>query len=80
MLCSHTAKLRSVSHLFSPKLRLLYECNPIAFLIEQAGGLATTGTQRILDVQPEALHQRVPFVVGSPDDVNEYLSFVKKYQ
>ncbi|XP_059911142.1 fructose-1,6-bisphosphatase isozyme 2 [Gadus macrocephalus] len=59
------------------KLRLLYECNPIAFLIEQAGGLATTGTQRILDVQPESLHQRVPFVVGSPDDVAEYLSFVK---
>ncbi|RVE67741.1 hypothetical protein OJAV_G00084620 [Oryzias javanicus] len=61
------------------KLRLLYECNPIAFLIEQAGGLATTGTQRILDVQPETLHQRVPFVVGSPDDVNEYLSFVQKF-
>uniref|UniRef100_A0A3B5LZI5 Fructose-1,6-bisphosphatase 1 n=1 Tax=Xiphophorus couchianus TaxID=32473 RepID=A0A3B5LZI5_9TELE len=61
------------------KLRLLYECNPIAFLMEQAGGLATTGTQRILDVQPETLHQRVPFVVGSPDDVNEYLSFVKKF-
>ncbi|XP_030000116.1 fructose-1,6-bisphosphatase isozyme 2-like [Sphaeramia orbicularis] len=61
------------------KLRLLYECNPIAFLIEQAGGMATTGTQRVLDVQPEALHQRVPFVVGSPDDVNEYLSFVQKY-
>lgn len=61
------------------KLRLLYECNPIAFLIEQAGGLATTGTQRILDVQPEALHQRVPFVTGSSDDVNEYLSFVKKF-
>ncbi|CAL8297621.1 unnamed protein product [Gadus morhua 'NCC'] len=59
------------------KLRLLYECNPIAFLIEQAGGLATTGTQRILDVQPESLHQRVPFVVGSPADVAEYLSFVK---
>jgi len=62
------------------KLRLLYECNPIAFLIEQAGGMATTGTQRILDVQPEALHQRVPFVVGSTEDVNEYLSFVKKHQ
>uniref|UniRef100_A0A3B4YR68 Fructose-1,6-bisphosphatase isozyme 2 n=1 Tax=Seriola lalandi dorsalis TaxID=1841481 RepID=A0A3B4YR68_SERLL len=62
------------------KLRLLYECNPIAFLIEQAGGLATTGTQRILEVQPEGLHQRVPFVVGSTDDVNEYLSFVKKFQ
>ncbi|XP_049619325.1 fructose-1,6-bisphosphatase isozyme 2 isoform X1 [Syngnathus scovelli] len=62
------------------KLRLLYECNPIAFLVEQAGGVATTGTQRVLDVQPRALHQRVPFVVGSPDDVNEYLTFVNKYQ
>ncbi|XP_061673182.1 fructose-1,6-bisphosphatase isozyme 2 [Syngnathoides biaculeatus] len=62
------------------KLRLLYECNPIAFLVEQAGGLATTGTQRVLDVRPRALHQRVPFVVGSPDDVNEYLAFVHKYQ
>uniref|UniRef100_A0A672JI32 Fructose-1,6-bisphosphatase 1 n=1 Tax=Salarias fasciatus TaxID=181472 RepID=A0A672JI32_SALFA len=61
------------------KLRLLYECNPIAFLIEQAGGVATTGAQRVLDVQPEALHQRVPFVVGSADDVNEYLAFVKKF-
>ncbi|XP_076125907.1 fructose-1,6-bisphosphatase isozyme 2 [Alosa pseudoharengus] len=62
------------------KLRLLYECNPIAFLIEQAGGMATTGTQRILDVQPEALHQRVPFIVGSPDDVEEFLAIVKKHQ
>lgn len=61
------------------QLRLLYECNPIAFLIEQAGGMATTGTQRILDVQPESLHQRVPFVVGSPDDVTEYLTFVQKF-
>uniref|UniRef100_W5KYA1 Fructose-1,6-bisphosphatase 1 n=1 Tax=Astyanax mexicanus TaxID=7994 RepID=W5KYA1_ASTMX len=62
------------------KLRLLYECNPIAFLIEQAGGLATTGTQRVLDVKPEALHQRVPFVVGSSEDVEEYMAFVKKHQ
>ncbi|XP_023676415.1 fructose-1,6-bisphosphatase isozyme 2 [Paramormyrops kingsleyae] len=62
------------------KLRLLYECNPIAFIIEQAGGVATTGTQRVLAVKPEALHQRVPFVAGSPDDVEEYLSFVKKHQ
>ncbi|XP_061116054.1 fructose-1,6-bisphosphatase isozyme 2 [Conger conger] len=62
------------------KLRLLYECNPIAYVIEQAGGLATTGTQRILDVQPETIHQRVPFFVGSTEDVEEYLSFVKKHQ
>ncbi|XP_016331956.1 fructose-1,6-bisphosphatase isozyme 2-like isoform X1 [Sinocyclocheilus anshuiensis] len=62
------------------KLRLLYECNPIAFLIEQAGGIATSGTQRVLDVIPDSLHQRLPFVVGSPDDVEEYLSFVKKHK
>lgn len=48
--------------------------------MEQAGGIATTGTQRVLDVKPEAVHQRVPFIVGSLDDVEEYLSFVKKYQ
>ncbi|KAG9355149.1 hypothetical protein JZ751_001862 [Albula glossodonta] len=69
-----------LKHKKFPELRLLYECNPIAFLIEQAGGMATTGKQRVLDVQPEAIHQRVPFVVGSPDDVEEYLSFVKKHQ
>lgn len=47
------------------KLRLLYECNPLAMIAEQAGGLATAGTQRVLDIQPERLHQRVPFFVGS---------------
>ncbi|XP_063051634.1 fructose-1,6-bisphosphatase isozyme 2-like isoform X2 [Engraulis encrasicolus] len=62
------------------KLRLLYECNPIAFIIEQAGGKATTGHERILDVQPETIHQRVPFIVGSPDDVDEFLACVKKHQ
>jgi fructose-1,6-bisphosphatase I len=49
----------------SGKLRLLYECNPIAFLAEQAGGKASDGFRRILDIKPEALHQRVPFFVGS---------------
>ncbi|XP_028661380.1 fructose-1,6-bisphosphatase isozyme 2 [Erpetoichthys calabaricus] len=62
------------------KLRLLYECNPIAFLVEQAGGMATTGTQCVLDVKPESIHQRVPLVLGSKDDVEEYLSFVQKHQ
>ncbi|ETE62886.1 Fructose-1,6-bisphosphatase isozyme 2, partial [Ophiophagus hannah] len=62
------------------KLRLLYECNPIAFIIEQAGGIATTGTEAVLDVKPESIHQRVPFVVGSPEDVQEYLAFVQKHQ
>jgi fructose-1,6-bisphosphatase I len=47
------------------KLRLLYECNPLAMIAEQAGGLATAGTQRVLDIKPERLHQRVPFFVGS---------------
>ena len=60
----------------SGKLRLLYEANPMAFLMEQAGGRATTGTQRILEVEPKNIHQRVPVFIGSPDDVadleNEY--------
>ncbi|XP_020382823.1 fructose-1,6-bisphosphatase isozyme 2-like isoform X1 [Rhincodon typus] len=62
------------------KLRLLYECNPMAFIMEQAGGKATTGTQLVLDVKPESLHQRVPLIMGSPDDVDEFLSFVKKHE
>lgn len=53
------------------KLRLMYECNPMAFIMEQAGGKATTGTQRILEVCPEQLHQRVPFFVGSENMVNK---------
>jgi fructose-1,6-bisphosphatase I len=52
------------------KLRLLYECNPMAFLIEQAGGKATNGDIRIMDIQPTELHQRTPLVVGSEDMVN----------
>ena len=51
------------------KLRLLYECNPLAFIVEQAGGSAIDGKQRILDVQPSELHQRSPYYVGSKADV-----------
>jgi fructose-1,6-bisphosphatase I len=51
------------------KLRLLYECNPLAFIAEQAGGAATDGRQRILDVKPTELHQRSPYFVGSKADV-----------
>ncbi len=51
------------------KLRLLYECNPLAFICEQAGGAATNGKQRLLDVQPTELHQRVPVFIGSREDV-----------
>lgn len=62
------------------KLRLLYEGNPMAFIIEQAGGIATTGTEAVLDVKPEGIHQRVPLILGSPDDVHEYLACVQKHQ
>ncbi len=51
------------------KLRLLYEANPIGMLIEQAGGLAITGRDRILEIQPTELHQRVPFIFGSREEV-----------
>ncbi|TFW28540.1 class 1 fructose-bisphosphatase [Duganella callida] len=51
------------------KLRLMYEANPMAFIVEQAGGAATDGKQRILDIQPEKLHQRVPVFLGSRDEV-----------
>jgi len=51
------------------KLRLLYEANPIAFLAEQAGGLAVDGTQNILDIQPTDLHQRTPLLVGSREEI-----------
>ena len=59
------------------KLRLMYECNPMAFIIEQAGGRATTGRRRILDLQPEALHQRVPLFIGSEDDVTTAETFLR---
>lgn len=55
------------------KLRLLYECNPMAFLVEQAGGKATSGSQRILDIQPMEFHQRTPIIIGSIDMVDEVL-------
>jgi fructose-1,6-bisphosphatase I len=53
------------------RLRLLYECNPLAFVIEQAGGLATDGTQRILDIKPTELHQRCGFIIGSKQMVEK---------
>ena len=55
------------------KLRLMYEGNPMAFLVEQAGGKATTdGRQAILDVQPEHLHQRIPVALGSANEIDVY--------
>jgi fructose-1,6-bisphosphatase I len=54
------------------KLRLLYEANPIAFIAEQAGGMAIDGERRILDIQPESIHQRTPVVIGSKAEVEEF--------
>ena len=59
------------------RLRLLYECNPLAFLAEQAGGLASTGKTRIMDIVPTTLHQRVPYFVGSKLMVEKAMSFLK---
>jgi fructose-1,6-bisphosphatase I len=60
------------------KLRLLYEAAPMAFIIEQAGGEATTGTERIMDCIPNSIHQRVPVILGSKDDVNEIKAMYAK--
>ncbi|PPR06655.1 hypothetical protein CVT26_001197 [Gymnopilus dilepis] len=61
----------------SGKLRLLYEAFPMAFLTEQAGGIATTGTKRILDIVPTSIHERCPVFLGSRDDVLDLLKFYK---
>ena len=60
------------------KLRLLYEAAPLAMVVEQAGGAASTGSERILDIQPTSLHQKVPLIIGSRDDVREYNLFYKQ--
>lgn len=60
------------------KIRLLYESNPMAFIMEQAGGLATTGQGNILDIQPTQIHQKCPVIMGSEDDVRDFLAIVKK--
>jgi fructose-1,6-bisphosphatase I len=57
------------------KLRLMYECNALAFIAEQAGGMATDGKNRVLDIKPETLHQRVPFYVGSKNMVQKAQSY-----
>ncbi|MFO0659776.1 MAG: class 1 fructose-bisphosphatase [Polyangiaceae bacterium] len=60
------------------KLRLLYEAAPMAFLFEAAGGVATDGERRILDIEPTDLHQRTPLVIGSREDVEDYQSFMRR--
>ncbi|XP_028313960.1 fructose-1,6-bisphosphatase 1-like [Gouania willdenowi] len=61
------------------KLRLLYEGNPMAFIIEQAGGLASTGYENLLDIQPNSIHQRTPVAMGSREDVLEYVAICQKH-
>ena len=60
------------------KLRLLYECNPIAFLAEQAGGAASNGTKRVMEVEPKELHQRTPFYCGNIGMVQRIESFLRE--
>ena len=60
------------------KLRLLYECNPMAFIVEQAGGKASDGETRIMDLKPTELHERVPFICGSKSMVEKAEEFIAK--
>ncbi len=57
------------------KLRLMYEANPMSFIVEQAGGAASTGVQRIMDIQPSGLHQRVPVIMGSRNEVERLIEY-----
>ena len=60
------------------KLRLLYELNPMAFLVEQAGGAASTGRQRILDIDPESEDQRAPIFIGTSEAVEMAEKFIRE--
>ncbi|MGE5546034.1 MAG: class 1 fructose-bisphosphatase [Solirubrobacterales bacterium] len=62
------------------KLRLMYEANPMAFIIEQAGGLCTTGRERMLEVEPTDLHQRVPVILGSKAEVERIQRYYEEYE
>jgi fructose-1,6-bisphosphatase I len=62
------------------KLRLMYEAAPLGFIIEQAGGLASTGTERIGDILPTAVHQRIPLIIGSHEDVGKAEEFIQDRQ
>jgi fructose-1,6-bisphosphatase I len=62
------------------KLRMQYECNPLAFIVEQAGGKASDGAQRIMDIQPRELHMRSPLFIGSKHMVERIESLLAKEQ
>jgi len=59
------------------KLRLMYEANPMAFIVEQAGGVSSTGRERIMELTPDAIHQRVPVILGSKNEVDRVVSYHK---
>ena len=61
----------------SGKIRLLYECHPLAFVVEQAGGRASTGRERVLDLAPRRLHERIPVAIGSAFEVDLYEQFAR---
>ena len=62
------------------RLRLMYEANPISFIVEQAGGVCTTGYERIMDIKPDNLHQRVPVILGSRNEVERVISYHKDHK
>jgi fructose-1,6-bisphosphatase I len=61
------------------RLRLLYEANPIGFIVEQAGGVCSTGRKRMLDVDPKGIHQRVPVILGAKNEVNRIIAYHEKF-
>lgn len=62
------------------KLRLMYECNPLSFIIEQAGGKATNGSKRIMEIEPTSIHQQTPIYIGSNDNVDKVTEFLQQYK
>ncbi|SMO39891.1 class 1 fructose-bisphosphatase [Gracilimonas mengyeensis] len=61
------------------KLRLMYECNPLSFIIEQAGGMATDGETRIMELKPDAIHQQTPIYIGSKKNVETVMQYLEEY-
>lgn len=62
------------------KLRLMYECNPLSFIIEQAGGISIDGKKRIMEIQPRSIHQRTPIYIGSKQNVLKVQEFLEEYK
>lgn len=61
------------------KLRLMYECNPLSFIIEQAGGMATDGNRRIMEIMPKAIHEQTPIYIGSTENVSQVMDFLHEF-